>query len=83
MEVEGMTINGQIEESKLHMIDFLDLSEDVLNYSQDEEAPFYHQSEVNLWTRTIFLSDPSPIVVYPGHSLTDWLTDSCLVDLMI
>ena len=26
-----------------------------------------------------FLSDPSPIIVYPCHSLTDWLTDSLLL----
>ena len=47
---EGMTIHGQIEERKIHrdVGDVLDLSEDVLNYSQDEEARFYHQSEVNL-----------------------------------
>ena len=33
-----------------------------------------------------FLSDPSPIIVYPCHSLTHWLTDSltdsCLVNLI-
>ena len=28
----------------------------------------------------IFLSDPSPIIVYPCHSLTDWLTNCCLVN---
>ena len=30
----------------------------------------------------MFLSDPSPIIGNPGHSLTDSLTDSCLVDLI-
>ena len=30
----------------------------------------------------LFLSDPSPIIVYPCHSLTDSLTDSCLVNLI-
>ena len=29
-----------------------------------------------------FLSDPSPIIVYPCHSLTDSLTDCCLVNLI-
>ena len=33
-------------------------------------------------TRRLFLSDPSPIIVYPCHSLTDSLTDSCLVNLI-
>ena len=28
------------------------------------------------------LSDPSPIIGYACHSLTDSLIDSCLVDLM-
>ena len=31
---------------------------------------------------SIFLSDPSPIIVYPCHSLTDSLTHSCLVNLI-
>ena len=30
----------------------------------------------------LFLSDPSPIIVYPCHSLTDSLTDSCLVNFI-
>ena len=30
----------------------------------------------------IFLSDPSPILGYACHSLNDWLTHSCLVNLM-
>ena len=30
----------------------------------------------------MFLSDPSPIIGNPGHSLTDSLTDSCLVNLI-
>ena len=30
----------------------------------------------------MFLSDPSPIIGNPGHSLTDSLTDSCLGDLI-
>ena len=29
-----------------------------------------------------FLSDPGPIIVYPCHSLTDWLTDSLTDDLV-
>ena len=29
----------------------------------------------------MFLSDPSPIIGYACHSLTDSLTDSCLVNL--
>ena len=29
-----------------------------------------------------FLSDPSPIIVYPCHSLTDSLTDCCLVNFI-
>ena len=29
-----------------------------------------------------FLSDPSPIIVYPCHSLTHSLTTSCLVNLI-
>ena len=29
-----------------------------------------------------FLSDPSPIIVYPCNSLTDSLTHSCLVNLI-
>ena len=30
----------------------------------------------------MFLSDPSPIIGNPCHSLTDSLTHSCLVDLI-
>ena len=30
----------------------------------------------------LFLSDPSPIIGYACHSLTDWLTDCCLVNLI-
>ena len=30
-----------------------------------------------------FLSDPSPIIVYPYQQLTDSLTHSCLVNLMV
>ena len=30
----------------------------------------------------IFLSDPSPIIGYACHSLTNWLTDCCLVNLI-
>ena len=29
-----------------------------------------------------FLSDPSPIIGYACHSLPNWLTDSCFVDLI-
>ena len=32
-------------------------------------------------SNTHFLSDPATIIVYPCHSLTNWLTQSCLVDL--
>ena len=50
------------------------------NYIKDETAFFF-------WTNfSSFLSDPSPIIGNPLHSLTDWLTDSltnsCLVDLI-
>ena len=38
---------GKLKKVNFTWIDVLDLSEDVLNYSQDEEARFYHQSEVN------------------------------------
>ena len=31
---------------------------------------------------TLFLGDPSPIIVYPCHSLTDSLTHSCSVNLI-
>ena len=31
---------------------------------------------------TLFLSDPSPIIGYACHSLTDSLTHSCLVNLI-
>ena len=32
--------------------------------------------------RLLFLSDPSPIIVYPCNSLTHSLTHSCLVNLI-
>ena len=39
----------------------------------DDLEPFHY---------ILFLSDPSPIIVYPSHSLTDSLTDSCLLNLI-
>ena len=31
---------------------------------------------------SLFLSDPSPIIDYACHSLPNWLTNSCLVNLI-
>ena len=46
---------------------------------------FRHQALLileNVDICSLFLSDPSPIIVYPCQWLTDWLTHCCLVNLI-
>ena len=52
-----------------------------------EQVPQQHKTidfSTNSWSRNVlFLSDPGPTIVYPCHSLTDWLTDSLTTLLKI
>ena len=49
-----------------------------MSWSKGRPEKSYFQNAAGI----TFLSDPSPIIGYACHSLTNWLTHCCLVNLI-